>query len=208
MSSIVFTFLRANPPTQGHEKLVQKVIGIAKQNGADHAVYLSQTHKAQTDPLDWHYKRRIAQTIFSGVNISSDKAMISPFHVLENLAKNYDKVIFIVGDDRLEEFTRKMTPYAEQWSIKDFNVISAGERDPDANDVRGVSATRARQFAEQGDYDSFARMLSNKLSANVKRDIYNKIRVSFGLEEDADNKNADEYRRKGLKGIFAYSGWG
>ena len=39
---VVFTFGRFNPPTTGHEKLIQKVASVA---GTIHIVYIHHNHK-------------------------------------------------------------------------------------------------------------------------------------------------------------------
>jgi hypothetical protein len=197
-----------NPPTTGHAKLIQKVIDEAKTGRSDHVVFLSQKQKAPTDPLDWAYKRKLAQAMFPGVNISNDATIKTPYQALEELGKTYDHVTMVVGDDRAQDFLSGMSKYAPEFGIETFDVVSSGARDPDSDGVAGVSASKARQFALDGDYENFSKSLSSKLSDNIKQDVYEKIRTASGLEEDADNKNAEEYRRKGLRGEFAYSGWG
>ena len=129
MSSIVFTFGRMSPPTVGHEKLISCLVETAKNYGADHKVYLSQTHKAPTDPLEWSFKLRVCQAAFPGVSISRDPAIKTPIQALEIFKGKYDKVSLIVGSDQVEEFSTRMTPYAEKWGFI-FEVISAGNRDP------------------------------------------------------------------------------
>jgi hypothetical protein len=197
-----------NPPTIGHEKLLNGVITAAKRDGADHMVYLSQRQKAPDNPLSWEYKKRLVQSMFPGVNVSSDKSIKTPYQALEFLAGMYDNVTMVVGDDRVQEFESGMKPYAEEWGIDNFRVVSAGDRDPDAEGVEGASASKARQYAQDDNYEQFSEVLSHKLSDNLKRDVFKKIRQEMGLEEDADNKNADWYRNMGLRGHFAYSGWG
>lgn len=180
--TVVFTFGRMNPPTVGHEKLVQKISAVAKQHNADHVVYLSQTAKVPKDPLPWDYKVRLAKAMFPGVNISTDSSIRTPFNALETLGKTYDNVIMVVGDDRVEAFTKQMAKYTEQWGIKNFEVISAGSRDPDAEGVEGMSASKARQFAIDGDYDNFALAMPNTLNDNLKRDVFEKLRKTLGAE--------------------------
>ena len=45
----VVTFGRMNPPTIGHQKLVDNVLRVAKQNSADPFVFLSHTQKKDKD---------------------------------------------------------------------------------------------------------------------------------------------------------------
>lgn len=204
----VFTFARMNPPTIGHEMLLQRLIEVAKEHNADHYVFLSQTQRAPDNPLSWDYKRRVVSNMFPGVNISDDQTARTPFEALEKLGERYDNVVLVVGGDRAEQFRSQMSKYLDEFGIENFDVVVAGERDPDGDGVKGASASRARELAIEGDFEEFSDMLSDKLSDSIKQDVYMKIRSASGLEEDADNKNADWYRNMGLRGHFAYSGWG
>src|SRR6056300_255578 len=47
----VFTFGRFNPPTTGHEKLIEKLASVAKQNSAKYFVYPSHSQNPKKDPL-------------------------------------------------------------------------------------------------------------------------------------------------------------
>ena len=208
MAAVVFTFMRANPPTEGHSKVIRKVIEEAKAKGAEHVIYLSQTVKPPKDPLPWEFKIQVATSMFPGINISKDATVKTPFQALEVLGQDYDDVTMVVGDDRVGEFQSRMAPYAEQWGIQSFDVVSAGARDPDAAGTEGISASKVRQAAVDGDYDSFASMMSDRLNDSTKQTIYTKIRSASGLDEDANNDDADRYRNMGLRGEFAYSGWG
>ena len=47
--TVVFAFGRFNPPTTGHEKLIEKVISIAGSN--DYFIFPSHTQNPKKDPL-------------------------------------------------------------------------------------------------------------------------------------------------------------
>lgn len=197
----VFTFGRLNPPTTGHEKLIQAVINTAKQNGADHYIFLSQTHKSPKDPLPWSEKVQYAKAIFKGVNISTDQSIKTPFQALEHLGKKYKNVIMVVGDDRVAEFSNSMSKYTEQWGIENFQVISAGERDPDANDVSGMSASKMRQYAVDSDLESFKTGIPDTVSDKTKESLYNRVREELGVTESISifNINLSElFLKKGI----------
>ena len=49
MKRVVFTWGRFNPPTIGHEKLIEKVASVA--NGDDYFIYPTHTQKRPKDPL-------------------------------------------------------------------------------------------------------------------------------------------------------------
>ena len=69
MSKAVFTFGRMNPPTIGHEKLVNKVRAVARAHKGDPLIYLSHTHKLPKDPLEYNDKIKLAKIVgFSGIS--------------------------------------------------------------------------------------------------------------------------------------------
>lgn len=164
-----------NPPTKGHERLVSKVVETAKAIGGDHIVYLSQTHRSPTDPLDWNFKRRVCESAFRGVNISKDITIRNPFIALESLAKDYDSIMMVVGSDQAEEFTKRFTPYTDKWGIS-FEVIFAGQRIVESEGVEGMSATKLRQYAMDGNKELFFLGLPGSLSESIKKLVYTNVR--------------------------------
>ncbi len=175
MTTIVFTFGRLNPPTRGHERLVGAVLETAKQIGADHAIYLSHSHKSPTDPLDWKFKRRVCEAAFPGVNISKDDEIRNPFQALHSFSGVYEKAILVVGGDRLTEFTNRMTPYAKEWGIE-FEIVSAGIRIDESDGVEGASATKLRQYALDNNRELFYSGLPSKLNEAIKRLVFDNTR--------------------------------
>ena len=172
----MFTFGRFNPPTIGHQKLVSKVSEVAANQGADHIVYLSKTQKPGKDPLSWHDKYNLFRKMFRSINVSRDHAIINPYVALETLGKKYDNVIMVVGSDRVERFKGDMQKYLAEFGIKNFDVVSAGERDPDAEGAEGMSASKARQLAVSGDFQGFAQALPSSINNATKKVVFDKIR--------------------------------
>jgi len=174
--TVVFTFGRFNPPTIGHQKLVSKVSEVASNQGADHIVYLSKTQKPGKDPLSWQDKYDLFRKMFPSINVSRDHAIINPYIALETLGKKYENIIMVVGSDRVERFKGDMQKYLAEWGIKNFDVVSAGERDPDAEGAEGMSASKARQLATDGNFAAFAQALPSSINNATKKVVYNKIR--------------------------------
>ena len=177
--TVVFTFGRFNPPTVGHEKLVQKVQEVARNADAEHVVFLSQTQKRGKDPLDWHDKRALFQKMFPDATVSSDSSAKTPFMALEALGKKYDNVIMVVGSDRVEQFRNDMSKYSKEFGIENFDVVSAGQRDPDAEGVEGMSASKARELAAENNFDLFAQALPNSINKSTKKAVFNRIRKNM-----------------------------
>jgi nicotinic acid mononucleotide adenylyltransferase len=170
MSSVVFTFGRMNPPTRGHKLLVSKVVQTAKKIGADHIVYLSQTNRAPNDPLEWDFKRRVCVNAFTGVNISNDVSVKNPFIAIEILKDTYDNIIMIAGSDQVTCYSA-FKKYTDQWGIH-FEVVSAGERVSGSRGIAGISASKLRKYANEGNKNKFFQGLPLGLSGSVMELVY------------------------------------
>jgi nicotinic acid mononucleotide adenylyltransferase len=192
MKKIVFTFGRMNPPTIGHQKLVDKVNAVAKSNRADARVYLSHTSvqtdpKNKKDPLSYREKIKFATKAFGSIiKVSQSKTIIQIAQELEK--SGYTDLILVVGSDRVSEFKKLLTKYnGKDYTFDSIEVVSAGERDPDAEGVEGMSASKLRALAKAGDFDTFKTGLPPKIQGDAKKvyDIINNvIREEVDMEED------------------------
>ena len=149
----------------------------ADRQGADHYIFLSRTHKVPKDPLPYADKATIFKRMFPYARLWEDTATTvrTPYEAMETLAQRYSHLIFVVGSDRVAEFT-KMASYAEQAGAKSFRILSAGERDPDAEGVEGMSASKARALAASGDFEAFAQALPDTVSTTFKKGVYRLLR--------------------------------
>ena len=187
--SATFTFGRFNPPTVGHEKLIEKVYKSA--DGGDYFVYASQSNDAKKNPLDYQTKIKYMRKMFPRFarNIILDKSIKSVFDVLTQLYdKGYTRVQMVVGSDRVREFdalTNKYNNVKGRHGFYNFEggvkVISAGERDPDADDVSGMSASKMRAAASANDFASFSKGLPS--SFKLGTELFNDLRKAMGLSE-------------------------
>ena len=182
---IVFTFGRMNPPTVGHEKLVNKVKDIARKEGAKAEVYLSQTQDAKKNPLSYDDKVMLAREAFGSIvqNINL-KTIID---VMKHISSKYTEVILVVGDDRVGEFDTLLNKYnGKDYNFSSIKVVSAGQRDPDAEGVEGMSASKMRDAAREGDKDKFKSGLPKKLQVHAD-DIYTMVRAGMKLAESSSD---------------------
>ena len=77
MKKAVISWGRFNPPTVGHEKLVQKVITVAKRERGEPRVYLTHTQNATKDPLSYRDKISFATKAFGSiVKVSASRTII------------------------------------------------------------------------------------------------------------------------------------
>ncbi len=180
----VVCFGRFNPPTIGHELLIDKMRNMP----GDPFLFLSHTQNSKTDPLDFETKSKFVKQMFPDINVghSSVKTVVQCLEYIQKL--NYNNVIFIAGGDRAESFEKMFNSYNGKsdktgnvpFDFNSIKVVSAGDRDPDANDVTGMSASKLRLAAVNGDMDTFAQGISDKKLAKT---VFNAVRKGMGIED-------------------------
>ena len=187
MSTAVFTFGRMNPPTIGHKKLVDKVAAVAKTASAKNYVFLSHTQNNKKDPLNYDQKIKYAKKAFgNSVTKSRSKTVIQVMQELEN--KGHQHVIMVVGSDRVSDFDTLLQKYnGKDYKFSSIQVISAGERDPDAEGVSGMSASKMRAAAQAGNESQFKKGLPPKLRS-VSNKLFNDIRSIMEDEHIEDDE--------------------
>ncbi len=185
---VVVSFGRMNPPTVGHEKLVNKVKEIARKTGAKAEIYLSHSQDAKKNPLTYDDKVMIAKEAFGSiVQKAAAKTIID---VMKTLQSHYGEVTLVVGADRVAEFETLLNKYnGKEFNFNAINVVSAGERDPDAEGVEGMSASKMREAALKGEETKFKTGLPKKLQQHAD-DIYTMVRAGMKLSEEVE---LDEY---------------
>jgi predicted kinase len=192
MSKAVITWGRLNPVTIGHEKLVNKVKSEAKKRGAMPHVYISHSQDAKKNPLDYNTKYNFARKAFGPVvTKSTSKTIIQVLQEVEKMGHN--EVVIIVGSDRVSEFKTFTSKYnGKDYTFDKLEVVSAGERDPDAEGVSGMSASKMRAVAQAGDYDSFKTGTPSKMSEKDKKAMYDKIRSVMDISEETEIDDVDD----------------
>ena len=140
-STAVISFGRMNPITVGHEKLANAVIRTGVKNNATPLIFLSHSQDAKKNPLSYEKKIKFAKTAFGTKLIQKSKAR-TIIDVAKELQGKFENLIVVAGSDRVEEFNTLLNKYnGKDYTYKSIKVVSAGERDPDADDVSGDSAT-------------------------------------------------------------------
>ena len=198
MKKIVFTFGRMNPPTVGHQKLVDKLLSEARKEKADAKVFLSHTQNNKKDPLNYAEKIRFARKGFGKIIEQSNSKTI--IQVLQELQKaGYTDAVLVVGSDRVTEFSGLLNKYnGGPFSFDTIDVRSAGARDPDAEGVEGMSASKLRALAVGGDFDTFKTGLPKKLTDKDAKDVYDTIRSVIKEDMDEERKPLSISQRKAI----------
>ena len=186
----IFTFGRFNPPTTGHEKLIDALAKQQSKNaGSLMYVYPSHSQDAKKNPLPHArkiaYMKKMFRKYAKNIITSKSKNVFDIAVELHN--KGHRAVVMVVGSDRVAEFDNLLNKYNGvegkhgYYGFDDIRVVSAGDRDPDAEGVEGMSASKMRAAAAQGDFDSFQQGLPRNFGDGKK--LFDDIRKNMGVRE-------------------------
>ena len=199
--TIAFAFGRFNPPTIGHLKLMDKV----KSTSSDYKIYLSRSEDPKKNPLGAREKLDLMKKMFP--QHARNIAINPSNNVLDILTKLYDthhRVIMVAGSDRVREFDTLLNRYNNVKSrhgyyyFEDIKVVSAGDRDPDAEGAAGMSASKMRAAAAKGDLEAFKRGLPGSSKGNGER-IMTQVRKGMKL--------AASYKMETYKPVASVAGF-
>jgi len=154
VKTAVAAFGRMNPPTIGHEKLVNAI----KKVPGDHFLFLSHTQNHKTDPLSFDQKTQFASAFFPSVNIG-DSSVRTIIDMMKKLsADGYKKVVYVAGSDRVDSFEQLLNKYnGTEYNFDSISVVNAGARDPDAEGAEGMSASKMRDAVARDNFEEFAK---------------------------------------------------
>jgi len=158
----VISFGRFSPPHMGHAKLVDHVL---KQKG-DHHIFVSHSQDSKKNPLSAEEKVHYLKKMYpkhQGSIHAATKESPTIFHAAATMHKNgYHHLHVVVGSDRVDEFHEKLHKYngkfdakGNGYHFKSIKVTSAGDRDPDAEGVEGMSASKMREHSLSGNKAAF-----------------------------------------------------
>ena len=186
--TVVFSFGRLNPPTIGHQKLLQKIVQTSKKEGGHPQLYVSISQDAKKNPLSASKKITYIKKMFPREARQIEiKDVHTVLDVAVDLHGKYDNLVMVVGSDRVGDFKSLLNKYNGVdsthgfYKYKDIQIVSAGERDPDAEGATGMSASKMRAAAASGDYDSFALGLPDTFKDGER--LYKDIRLGMNIRE-------------------------
>ena len=181
---LVFAFGRFNPPTTGHGKLMKEVITQARKYGANHVVYASASQDKRKNPLDVNTKVAFMKKMFPRNNIKAAGGTQRTFmEILKFFDRMYGEVYMIAGSDRISEFQKLADKYnGKDYNYKSIKVVSSGERDPDAEGITGMSASKMRDMAKNDDYRSFKTGVVGLSDSDTKK-LFAAVRKGMEIRE-------------------------
>jgi len=192
---VYFSFGRMNPPTIGHGKLLDKLASSAGRN--PYRMYVSQSVDAKKNPLDYRSKVKFIRKMFPkhARNVLLNNKIKNAMEVASSLYdEGFRKIVMVVGSDRIREFDVLLNKYNGQkgrhgfYNFMDIKVISAGDRDPDAEGATGMSASKMRAAASDNDFTAFSQGLPKNFSNADSKALFNSVRKGMGLKEEKEFK--------------------
>ena len=183
MKKAVIAWGRMNPVTSGHEQLVNKVKSVARRERGEPRIYLSHTQNAKKDPLQ--YKDKIAMTKKAFGSVVKQSASRTLIQLMQELQKaGFTEITMVAGSDRVSEYNTLLNKYnGKDYTFDKIKVVSAGQRDPDAEGTAGMSATKLRQAAVDGDMETFTSGVPSSLSKPDTKKLYKLVRKGLLVEE-------------------------
>jgi hypothetical protein len=209
---VYFVFGRFNPPTSGHEKLFDKLKKTAGSN--TYRIYGSKSQDPKKNPLSFKDKVKFLRKMFPkhARSVMADADVRTALDICVKLySQGFTSVTMVAGSDRLKEFDTLLNKYNGVDSRHGFynfekgiKVVSAGERDPDAEGVAGMSASKLRAYASDNDLENFTKGMPQGYKDS--KALFNTIRKGMGLKETHMHRKhvelepVSEQREKFVKG--------
>lgn len=187
----VIAWGRMNPPTIGHQKVVDTVRTTAQKLMADPILFLTKTQDAKKNPLSFAEKFHFASEMFN-IPIDRNTSIKTIIQALQSLqGQGYKNVAIVAGSDRVQQYQDLVNKYNNTadksgeipFAFNNIKVVSSGERDPDADGVEGMSASKLRQLAVDGEYEAFKSGVSG--NETLAKQMYNRVRQAMGINEEA-----------------------
>jgi len=209
--TVAFTFGRFNPPTIGHEKLINKVKSVRAD---DYRIYLSRSEDPKKNPLSPRQKLAYMKKMFPS---HARNIMINTTNMILDICtelykQGYTEISMVVGSDRVREFDTIIKKYNDvksrhgYYNFEKINIVSAGERDPDAEGATGMSASKMRAAAAKGDLSSFSKGLPSGVNADaLMKDVRRGMRLAANyhyIQNVRPIASLEEFEQKQIRDLY------
>ena len=190
--TLTLAFGRFNPPHAGHLQLMDVAAQSAAQsaelgNGDDYIIVPSRSQDPKKNPLDPDTKVSMMRQMFPqhSERIVNDGANRTIFDVLKKAHNDgYANVRIIAGQDRVKEFDKLSQNYNGQlYQFDNMEVVSSGDRDPDAEGMEGLSSSRMRLAAAEGDFKTFRAGLPEGTPRKMAMTLFDTVRQTMNVKD-------------------------
>ena len=190
MKRVWIVFGRFNPPTIGHEKLIDQLQKLSGND--DYMIWPTWKNNKKTDPLEHPDKVGWMIKMFPehSTHIKSDRSIRTlPFVLQHLMGEGYTDVVIVCGSDRTTamefavKFNRKETGDGQAYYAFDtIKIDSTGlNRDPDSDGAEGMSASKMRAAAKKVDTVNFLKGVEGLLNTSDALTLMEDVREGLGL---------------------------
>jgi hypothetical protein len=191
---VTFCFGRMNPPTIGHEQ----VLNTMKSQGGDMMIFVSQSQDPKKNPLDYSTKIEFIKEMFPqyAKDVVDNASLNTVVKVASYLhEQGYTDATFVAGSDRLEDMKKLLNAYngveGKAHGFYKFGMIdfvSSGEREDGAEGVAGVSASGARAAAAGNDFKAFRAATG---AGELAKPLFDAVRKGMGINKNLSVETVD-----------------
>lgn len=185
--TLTIAFGRFNPPHLGHLQLMDTAAASAEQEGSDYMIIPSRSQDPKKNPLDPDTKISLMRSMFPqhSERIMNDSSTRTIFDVLKKAHNDgYANVRIVGGADRVKEFNKLANNYnGNLYQFDNIETVSAGDRDPDSDGVEGLSASRMRLAASEGDFKTFRLGMPPEMKPKDVKAVFDTVRASMGIQD-------------------------
>lgn len=184
---LTIAFGRFNPPTIGHQKLFDTAAITAQQTEGDFIIVPSRIQDPKKNPLDPDTKISYMRKMFPayGEVIVNDPKNLTIFDALRKAHfDGYSNIVIVAGEDKMKEFEKLANSYnGKLYEFDTIELVSSGKVDPDAEGVKGISSSKLRKAALEGDFDTFRKGVPQELEPKEIIQLFDILRQSMNIKE-------------------------
>ena len=188
--TLTIAFGRFNPPTTGHEKLLNAVANHS--DDGDYMIIPSRSVDKKKNPLDTDTKVGIMKQMYPdhADKIVNDEGNRTIFDVMRQAHENgYTNIRIVGGGDRVKEYEKLANKYnGSTYQFDEIEVINAGDRDPDAEGTEGMSASKMRKAASENDFRAFRQGVPDSLNNKAAMKIFTDLQKAMGIDPKEETK--------------------
>ena len=186
--TLTIAFGRFNPPHAGHQQLMDTAAAAAEAEESDYMIVPSRSNDPKKNPLDADTKIAFMRGMFPqhSSRIQNDQNTRTIFDVLKRAHNDgYANIRIVGGADRVKEFDKLANNYnGSLYQFDNVEVVSAGDRDPDAGGIEGMSASRLRLAASENDFKTFISAMPEGFPRREAKQLFDTTRMSMGINEE------------------------
>ena len=184
----VMVYGRMNPPTLGHEHLINYSISLAEQTNSRPFIFVTKSKDTKNNPLVYEDKIKYLKLGIPRVSefLVHEDGVRTIFDAINYLiSEGFEKIIMVTGADRKEEFERVVKPYInhenpdKRLNLESFDVVSCGNRVTGSGGVAGASSSKIREYVLNNDFERFCELVPNNLNERFAIELFEKVRCGL-----------------------------